>query len=203
MLFQVIYQQPNPVIYFEYILPREPIINVDSDSYSYSSVLPLGKRCLCKVTHIFYSSLLWDIPKTFNDLKGWITLKMLIIWLTEECRCPNNIGPYWDNETILKISSFFHRKESHTQVLYNMRVNNSWHNFHVWVSYPFKVKLWWPIQVWKSSCFLCLAQANNLSLLKYSNIFSITTGKVFQHGCVRVLKLYTVSVKVLKELLPV
>ncbi|XP_056589614.1 thrombospondin type-1 domain-containing protein 4 [Triplophysa dalaica] len=35
----VIYQQPNPVIYFEYILPREPIINVDSDSYS--SVLPL------------------------------------------------------------------------------------------------------------------------------------------------------------------
>ncbi|XP_051983182.1 thrombospondin type-1 domain-containing protein 4 isoform X1 [Xyrauchen texanus] len=37
----VIYQQPDPTVYYEYILPRDPIINTHSETYSYSSVLPL------------------------------------------------------------------------------------------------------------------------------------------------------------------
>lgn len=37
----VIYQQPNPTVYYEYILPRVHIIDVYSDTYSYSSELPL------------------------------------------------------------------------------------------------------------------------------------------------------------------
>ncbi|XP_073699200.1 thrombospondin type-1 domain-containing protein 4 [Garra rufa] len=36
----VIYQQPNPAVYYEYILPKDPITD-DHFSYSYSSVLPL------------------------------------------------------------------------------------------------------------------------------------------------------------------
>ncbi|XP_050978877.1 thrombospondin type-1 domain-containing protein 4 [Labeo rohita] len=37
----VIYQQPNPAVYYEYILPKDPITDSDLDAYSYSSVLPL------------------------------------------------------------------------------------------------------------------------------------------------------------------
>lgn len=37
----VIYQQPNPAVYYEYILPKDPITDNHSDAYSYSSVLPL------------------------------------------------------------------------------------------------------------------------------------------------------------------
>lgn len=42
-ILQVIYQQPNPAVYYEYILPKDPITDNHSDAYSYSSVLPLGK----------------------------------------------------------------------------------------------------------------------------------------------------------------
>ena len=42
------------------------------------------------------------------------------------------------------------------------------------------------------SCFLCLMQANDLTLLKPSYIFPMTTG----HGCLRNEKLLTASVKV-------
>uniref|UniRef100_A0A9J7Z7M4 ADAMTS-like 7 n=1 Tax=Cyprinus carpio carpio TaxID=630221 RepID=A0A9J7Z7M4_CYPCA len=37
----VIYQQPNPAVYYEYILPKDPITDNNSDAYSFSSVLPL------------------------------------------------------------------------------------------------------------------------------------------------------------------
>ncbi len=42
-ILQVIYQQPNPAVYYEYILLKDPITDNNSDAYSYSSVLPLGK----------------------------------------------------------------------------------------------------------------------------------------------------------------
>ncbi|XP_059409919.1 thrombospondin type-1 domain-containing protein 4 [Carassius carassius] len=37
----VIYQQPNPAVYYEYILPKDTVADNHSDAYSYSSVLPL------------------------------------------------------------------------------------------------------------------------------------------------------------------
>ncbi|XP_042566847.1 thrombospondin type-1 domain-containing protein 4-like isoform X1 [Cyprinus carpio] len=39
----VIYQQPNPAVYYEYILPKDPITDNNSDAYSFSSVLPLAE----------------------------------------------------------------------------------------------------------------------------------------------------------------